>query len=97
MPSIVWGLDVVWAAADEAVRGSVTGQLSSDIDAKDAVVPQPFGSTKECNCFPVDAEDDSDDEEEDSDADISSGKFQMSQDQVCSACLQVVGTGFCVS
>lgn len=58
------------------MKNLVTEHLSSGIDAKDAAVPQPSGSTKECSCFPVDIEDDSDDEEEDSDADISSGSFQ---------------------
>ena len=90
-----WALHAVWSAADEAVRSSVTGHLSNDIDAKDAVVTQP--SAKECNSFPVDIEDDSDDEEEDSDADVSSGRLQLSQDQICSACLHLVDTAFCVS
>lgn len=40
--------------------------------AKDMLAPQPSGSTEECNCFPVDVQDDSDEEDHD---DISSGGF----------------------
>lgn len=51
-------------------------QQSVDMGARDIAVPQPSGSTKECDSFPVNVQDDSDEEDGDGgDDDISSGMF----------------------
>ena len=92
LPTYVYMLTSCWclSAADGAMSGEVIRQQDPGSGANDNAVPQPSGSTKTCNSFYVNMEDDFE-EEDDNDADNKAGLFLSSHFRASSAVCILLG------